>query len=172
MGGWLTWALPFLLFMRKKEKAQQVDRRARWGILLVAIGVAILWQGKFWEMSLPPWRLALSIFFFLLANLLSWTAVRTLGRQWRIDAGLNAEHELVTRGPYRIVRHPIYTSMLCVIWGMGFMVSPLPLLALATLFALAVTEIRVRIEDGLLESRFGKQFTDYQRSVAAYIPLI
>ena len=55
---------------------------------------------------------------------------------------------------------------------MGFLFTRLPWLALASLLALIGTEIRVRVEDGLLASRFGKQFEDYQRSVPAYIPLI
>jgi protein-S-isoprenylcysteine O-methyltransferase Ste14 len=95
-----------------------------------------------------------------------------LGKQWRVDAGLNAEHELVMCGPYRIVRHPIYTSVLCVLWGTGFILLPVPLILLATIPALIGTEIRVRIEDGLLASRFGKQFDQYKRSVSAYFPFV
>ncbi len=172
MAGWILWVLPFFLMKRNKGKAQQLDRRARWGILLVAAGFALLWQGRFWELSVSTWRLALAVLFFVLASVLSWTATRALGRHWRIDAGLNAEHELVMAGPYQIVRHPIYTSMLCLMLAMGFLFTPLLLLALAFAFAVAGTEIRVRIEDGLLASRFDKQFEDYKRSVAAYIPLL
>jgi protein-S-isoprenylcysteine O-methyltransferase Ste14 len=163
---------PFVLTKRSQPRAQQVDRRARWGILLVALSFAVLWQYQFWETSLPAWRLALAIVFFILADVLSWTATRVLGKQWRVDAGLNAEHELVTQGPYRLVRHPIYTSVLCVLWGTGFILLPLPLILLATVPAVIGTEIRVRIEDGLLASRFGQQFDDYRRNVAAYIPLV
>jgi protein-S-isoprenylcysteine O-methyltransferase Ste14 len=170
--GWLAWVMPFLLMKRNKAKAQQIDRRARWGIFLVFIAFSIVWQPIFWEISLSTWRFALSIILFILASALSWTAARTLGRQWRIDAGLNAEHELITSGAYRFVRHPIYTSLLCLVWAMGFLFTRLPWLALASLLALIGTEIRVRVEDGLLASRFGKQFEDYQRSVPAYIPLI
>lgn len=172
LAGWLIWTAPFLSLWRKKSKSAKVDRRARWGIVLQAIAFALLWQAKFWEMSPPAWRIALSIAFFLLASLLSWTATRALGRQWRIDAGLNADHKLVTSGPYRFVRHPIYASMLCLMLGMGFMVTPLPLLAVALLLAIAGTEIRVRIEDALLSSRFGAKFDEYRHSVAAYVPLI
>ena len=93
-----------------------------------------------------------------------------LGRQWRIDAGLNADHALITSGPYRIVRHPIYTSLLCLLLAVGFLFTRLPWLALASVLALLGTEIRVRVEDGLLESRFGKQFEDYKKSVPGYIP--
>jgi protein-S-isoprenylcysteine O-methyltransferase Ste14 len=170
--GWLTWMMPFLLMKRNKAKAQQIDRRARWGIVLELIAFSIVWQPSLWETSVPTWRFALSIVLFIQASALTWTAARTLGRQWRLDAGLNAEHELIMSGPYRFVRHPIYTSLLCLLWAMGFLFTRLPWLALASLLALIGTEIRVRVEDGLLASRFGKQFEDYQRNVPAYIPLI
>ncbi|MGD0296688.1 MAG: isoprenylcysteine carboxylmethyltransferase family protein [Bryobacteraceae bacterium] len=169
---WIVWMLPFALTRRKQARAQKVDRRARWGILLVAISFAVLWQYQFWRTSLPAWRLTLAIFFLAVADVLSWTATRVLGKQWRVDAGLNAEHELVTQGPYRLVRHPIYTSVLCVLWGTGFILLPLPLILLATLPAVIGTEIRVRIEDGLLASRFGQRFEGYRRSVAAYVPFV
>jgi len=149
-----------------------LDRRARWGILLVGIAYSILGQNKFWERSVPGWRITLSIIFFLLAGLLSWTGVRALGRQWRIDAGLSSDHELVMSGPYRLVRHPIYTSMLCILCGTGFLITPLPFLLLSVLIFAIGTEIRVRIEDRLLVSRFGDRFRDYQRNVPAYIPFL
>ena len=170
--GWLTWMTPFLLAKRNTQPAKEVDRRARWGVLLVGIAYVMLWQNKFWERSLPAWRIGLSIIFLLLAGLLSWTGARALGRQWRIDAGLNRDHELVTSGPYRMVRHPIYTSMLCGLCGTGFMVTPLPLLLLSVLVFAIGTEIRVRIEDRLLASHFGERFLDYERSVPAYIPFL
>jgi len=169
--GWLVWGAPFLRRLNR-EKVEQVDRRARWGILLIGGGVALLWQGRFWENSLPTWRLAFSVVFFGLASILSWTARAALGRQWRFDAGLIAEHQLITSGPYRIIRHPIYTSMLCLLAGMGFIVARPLLFAAAMLLALAGTEIRVRIEDGLLAARFGERFNKYQREVHAYIPLL
>jgi protein-S-isoprenylcysteine O-methyltransferase Ste14 len=168
--GWLAWMMPFLLMKRNKAKAEKIDKRARWGIILALIAFSIVWQPTFWEKSLPTWRLAVSILFFALAIALVWTAARVLGRQWRIDAGLNADHDLITSGPYRIVRHPIYTSMLCLLWAVGFLFTRLPWLALASVLALLGTEIRVRVEDGLLESRFGKQFEDYKESVPGYIP--
>jgi len=62
--------------------------------------------------------------------------------------------------------------MLCVLLGTGFVITPLPLLALSLLVFMAGTEVRVRIEDGLLFSRFGERFRNYQRSVPAYIPFL
>jgi protein-S-isoprenylcysteine O-methyltransferase Ste14 len=148
----------------------RLDRRARWGIVLQGIAYSLLWQNKFWERSPSAWRMTLSVLFFVSAGLLSWNAARALGRHWRFDAGLSADHELVRSGVYRIVRHPIYASMLCVLLGTGFMFTPLPMLLVAVFVFIIGTEIRVRIEDGLLALRFGAEFRQYQQSVPAYIP--
>ncbi len=168
--GWLIWLTPFLRAKQSEKPAKQVDRRARWGILLVAVAYTLLWQGRFWERSPRPRQVMLSIVFFVLASLLSWTGARALGRQWRIDAGLSADHELITSGPYRFVRHPIYTSLLCVLLGTGVLITPWWLLLPSLLLFIIGTEIRVRIEDHLLASQFGERFAEYQKRVPAYIP--
>jgi len=168
--GWGVWVTPFILARRNRQSAQKLDRRARWGILLVAISYSIVLQGHFWERPLPLWRLLISIVFLILACVLSWIGTRFLGRQWRIDAGLNADHELVMSGPYRFVRHPIYASMLCLLCGTAFMITPLLLFLPALVIFILGTEIRVRVEDNLLASRFGEQFRTYKSSIPAYVP--
>jgi protein-S-isoprenylcysteine O-methyltransferase Ste14 len=173
VAGWLLWMTPFALIKRSRNPAKQIDRRARWGVVLAAVASFLLWQGKFWERHPQSWQIALAIFFFALGSLLSWTSTRALGRQWRIDAGLSSDHELIMAGPYRFLRHPIYTSMLCVLLAAGFGVAtPLPLFLLAIVVFLIGTEIRVRIEDKLLASQFGDTFQRYQQNVPAYIPFL
>src|SRR5690242_622892 len=93
--GWLAWLAPFLLAKRTRAPVRDVDRQARWGIALEGVAYAMLYQSKFWERPLPAWRLGTSVFFFLLAGILSWTATRSLGRHWRIEAALSSDHELV-----------------------------------------------------------------------------
>ena len=168
--GWLAWMIPFLLIRRSGKKQRMTDTRARWGILLEIVAYVAISQNRFWVRQPAPWRVALGTALLACAAALTWTSTRALGRQWRVDAGLNADHELVRSGAYRVVRHPIYTSMLCLLLGMGFLVTRLPVLAAATVIFLAGTEIRIRVEDSLLLSRFGETFRAYQRSVPAYIP--
>jgi len=170
--GWLVWFVPFPLTGWNSKTPARRDNRARWGLVLEVIAYSLLWQGEFWTRSPAPWRIACSVLFLALASLLSWTATRALGRHLRFDAALSPDHELIRTGPYRILRHPIYTSMFCLLLGTGFMITSLPLLLAAILLFVCGTEIRVRVEDGLLASRFGDQFREYQRSVSAYIPLI
>ena len=170
--GCLIFSAAFLLARRKSHLPAKVDRRARWGMVLQGIAYALLWQGQFWRAALPTWRFALSVIFLAMAGALSWTGTRALGPQWRFDAGLGADHQLITTGAYRFIRHPIYCSMLCLWLGIGFMVTPWPLFLVSMFVFIAGTEIRVRIEDKLLASRFGEAFRQYQQSTPAYLPFV
>jgi protein-S-isoprenylcysteine O-methyltransferase Ste14 len=108
----------------------------------------------------------------ILAPLLSWSAVRHLGRQFRFNAGLYEDHVLVRTGAYAFVRHPIYASLFAILGATLCLLTPLKWAALSIVLFIAGTEIRVRAEDGLLRSRFGQVFEDYRRAVKAYIPFI
>jgi protein-S-isoprenylcysteine O-methyltransferase Ste14 len=172
---WILWLFPFARRrVQGEQKAQTVVRAARWGILLAAAGFGIVFTHgpKQWSSPWPVWRLLLAVPFAFMAILLSHTAVRNLGRQWRVDAGLNADHELVRTGPYRIVRHPIYASMLCIILAASAAIGTLPGWPIGLVLFIIGTEIRIRIEDGLLRGRFGEQFEAWKRRVPAYIPFI
>jgi protein-S-isoprenylcysteine O-methyltransferase Ste14 len=170
--GWFFWLAPFLRNRWKTKAPERRDTRARWGMVLEFLAYSLLWQSGIWTRSPGVWRTALSILFLTLAGLLSWTATRALGRHLRFDAALSADHQLVRSGPYRVLRHPIYTSMFCILLGTGFMIAPWWLLLVSLLVFTVGTEIRVRIEDGLLASRFDGQFREYERTVFAYIPLL
>jgi len=106
------------------------------------------------------------------AAALAWTAVKHLGKQFRLRAGLYEDHELVRTGPYAVVRHPIYSSLLAILLcTLLLLTRPVWIAVSLALFALG-TEIRVRVEDRLLASRFGGEFEEYRKKVWAYAPWI
>jgi protein-S-isoprenylcysteine O-methyltransferase Ste14 len=168
--GWMAWAAPFFLRRTGGATAQTVDRRARWGIAIEAIGFALVWQMGWWIHDPAAWRVVGGAAFLTAGAALTWTSRFALGRQWRFDAGLNADHALVQSGAYRLVRHPIYASMLCMLLGTALLRTPAVLIVVALVFFIAGTQIRIRIEDGLLAARFGPAFEEYRRRVPAYIP--
>jgi protein-S-isoprenylcysteine O-methyltransferase Ste14 len=170
--GVIVWFYPFVPAHRGTKDASVVNPRSRWGLLLQFLAFALLWQGHFWERSLPIWRAAVFVFFFFLAAILSWTSSRALAGQLRVDAALGADHRLVRSGPYALVRNPIYTSMLLVLCATGVIIADWKLFAAALVLFIIGTEIRVRIEEQLLASHFGEQFQAYKRSVPAYLPFL
>lgn len=171
-GGVALWFIPFLMAKQGSSQLASVDRRSRWGMLLEFVGLGLVAASGDWKVPHSSWRIGIAFIFFLLAALLSWTATRSLGRQFRLDAAIGIEHELIRNGPYRMVRHPIYTSMLCLLWAIGLVTTPMLPLAAATAIFLIGTEIRVRLEDRLLEERFGGGFRQYKLSTPAYLPFL
>ena len=170
MGGIVLWFVPFLLVYSRQKTPVTVDRRGRWGMFLQALGYSLLWQGSFWNRSPALWEISLSVLMFAMACTLSWTATFALGRQLRLDAAVAANHELIRSGPYGVVRHPIYTGMVCVLLGTGIMMAPWYLLLAGLAVFMVGTEIRMRAEDALLESRFGDEFRQYRQAVPGFIP--
>jgi len=117
-------------------------------------------------------RVAASMIFGAAAAVLSWTSVTHLGKQFRLRAGLYVDHELVQTGPYAVVRHPLYASFLAILLCTIALLTPWRWGVVSLAAFMVGTEIRVRTEDKLLESRFGEEFRAYRRKVRAYVPLI
>jgi protein-S-isoprenylcysteine O-methyltransferase Ste14 len=170
---WIAWSLAFVT-AREKAIGQKVAARepvSRFGIGLQTIGFALAWA------YLRPFEKSttLSIASMVLGPpsvALAWEATRHLGKQWRYEAALTEDHELIRTGPYRWVRHPVYASMLGMLLATGAGWSWWPVFAVALVVFLAGTEIRVRAEDRLLAERFRDAFTNYRSRVKAYIPFI
>jgi protein-S-isoprenylcysteine O-methyltransferase Ste14 len=101
-----------------------------------------------------------------------WAAARVLGRQWALAARVIEGHELIERGPFAVVRNPIYLAMFGMLLATGFAVSRPWALLVAIVVFLIGTAIRIRTEENLLRQAFGAAFEDYARRVPALIPRI
>jgi len=175
LGAWVLWCSALIeLRHHRLQKAVQVDTKGRWGIAMQMAGYAVVCAHgpEFWSSDLELWRAVVGIVIAVFSIALFWSAVASLGKQWRFDAGLNQEHELVKTGAYRIVRHPIYASMFGMLLADVCWVGTLPGWPLAVALFVAGTEIRVRVEDGLLRERFGERFVEWQKAKAAYVPFL
>lgn len=169
--GWCVWFAPFLRKWNQGE-ARSTDHRSRWGMLLQAVAYVLLWQVYLWRAHPARWRVGLSVVLMAVASWLSWTATKELGRHLRFVAAIGDDHELIRTGPYAVIRHPIYASMLAIFLGTAVIAAPAMLFLSAMVIFLIGTEIRVQTEDRLLAAHFGEQFQSYCRSVSAYVPLV
>lgn len=101
--------------------------------------------------------------------LLVWARL-SLGEMWAGRPMVQERHELRTGGPYRLVRHPIYTGLLGMVLGSA-MVRGFGMLTVVVLCALVWLLWRVRVEDGMMAATFGDRFHEYRRRVPALFPL-
>ena len=172
---WLAWAWPFAFRVPHYQKRPSITAMAPTlaGLSLEVLAVAIALAFRQPPNHPPgPVRVLTSILAGLIAAALSWTAVKHLGRQFRVNAGLYEDHELVRSGPYLIVRHPIYSSILSILLSTILLLTPWRWAAVSLAFFVVGTEIRVRTEDKLLASRFGPEFAEYRKKVPAYVPFV
>ena len=170
---WIVWAYPFVFRAPHSQKRASVTVTGptRLGILFEAVGIALAFPMPPIPRTHPAAQLA-ALAFGIIGVALSWTAVTHLGRQFRVHAGLYVDHELVRTGPYALVRHPIYASLLAMLLAVIVLLCPWKRALLSLAVFATGTEIRVRTEDKLLASRFGAEFAEYQRRVSAYIPFV
>lgn len=170
---WMAWAYPFAFRAPHVQKRESitVTGPTRFGLLLEAAAV-FLALVRTTPLRTGPSALLLALAFGIVGAVLGWTAVTHLGKQFRVHAGLYVDHELVRTGPYAIVRHPIYASVLALLLATIVVRTPWPQALVSLAVFVIGTEIRVRSEDALLASRFGEQFKQYQGSVSAYIPFL
>jgi len=170
-----------LLFMRKRSrgKTRKADRSSVIAIFIQAFAFAIAWMipRKPFTPFLPvDWHaqyiVAMLIVVLVLASLIFIaTALRTLGKQWSLQARVLEHHELIRHGPYRIVRHPIYAGMFGMLVAGSLAYGHWLGLLIASLVYCIGTIIRIRSEEKLLREQFGSAYEEYVREVPAFTPL-
>ena len=99
-----------------------------------------------------------------------WARV-TLGSNWSGVVTLKEGHELVERGPYRFVRHPIYTGILTMFFATALAQGHLSGFA-GTLLMFASFWIKLRDEEKLMLRQFDERYTEYQQRVKRIIPFV
>jgi protein-S-isoprenylcysteine O-methyltransferase Ste14 len=183
-GVMVCWCLFAATFFLRKRAAKSKETRRDWmamaGLLVQAVGYAIVWFYKLRRQPLGPLvpmprsaELLVAALTLATAVASVWmvnSAVRFLGKQWAVAARLVEGHKLIVDGPYRLVRNPIYTGMFGMMVATGLAVTQWPGLLAAVAVFLIGTYMRVRVEERLLRGQFGTEFDDYTRRVPAVIP--
>lgn len=97
-------------------------------------------------------------------------ARRRLGSNWSARPAMKIGHELITSGPYRIVRHPIYTGILLAWFGFGLVWG---LISMGVFLLFAVIFIsRIPREEAYMMQLFPDQYPAYRARTKALIPAV
>lgn len=99
-----------------------------------------------------------------------WARI-TLGQNWSGTVTLKENHVLVQQGPYRFVRHPIYTGILTMFLGSALLLGHAGGL-IAVLLLLGSFWIKLRLEEMLMLRQFPNDYPAYMQRVKRLIPFI
>ncbi|MGC2331579.1 MAG: isoprenylcysteine carboxylmethyltransferase family protein [Candidatus Acidiferrales bacterium] len=181
LAGWLGFGAILALGKRRAAPgAAKRDWKSGAGFLLQAVAYAIcfVFARAYFSAIRPMPRLAeeiLSVITTAIVVASVWfccVAAMALGKQWALVARVIEGHELISAGPYAIVRNPIYLAMLGMYVASALAVARWPAALAGLIVFLAGTAIRIRTEENLLLTAFGTRFSDYARRVPAFFPRI
>lgn len=97
-------------------------------------------------------------------------ATRAMGRNWAIVARTRGDHELVTWGPFALMRNPIYTGLFAFMLAMALAFGHWRGLLIGVPLYWIGTWIRVTREEKLLRAQFGTAYDAYAARVKRFIP--
>jgi protein-S-isoprenylcysteine O-methyltransferase Ste14 len=177
---WAAWALYWwATSLDVKETTRRESFLSRVGHLgpMVVAG-ALLWSPRFHvpgldERFMPwaPWQSPAGAVVTAGGLLFAVWARRHIGRNWSAIVTLKEGHELVTSGPYALVRHPIYTGLLFGFLGQAIALGQWRGLLAVALVYLALLR-KYRLEERWMRERFGLAYDDYRRRVKALVPFL
>ena len=94
-----------------------------------------------------------------------------LGSSWSANPMIRQDHELVLRGPYRIVRHPIYTGILTMFLGTAIQFG-LVRSFLGVILCTISFRMKLAVEEQLMLQQFGDQYVEYSANVRRIVPFL
>jgi protein-S-isoprenylcysteine O-methyltransferase Ste14 len=92
-----------------------------------------------------------------------------LGTNWSATVSIRADHELIYTGPYRTIRHPIYTGMLLAFAGTALALGEVRGV-IAFVIVLTAFYFKARKEESFLTQEFGERFAERARRTGMFLP--
>jgi protein-S-isoprenylcysteine O-methyltransferase Ste14 len=146
--------------------------RVLWLVIVIAITAGVYAAARLPIAALPHPQLLrlLGLLLFGCGIALRWWAIVTLGRFFTVDVQIAKDHELVERGPFRLVRHPSYTGVLLAFVGFAISLANWAALLVIVLPILAAFLHRMTVEEQALTQALGDRYLSYMRRTKRLIP--
>lgn len=177
---WMIWLVVWLLawVWSKRSRRRESFGTGVWHTLafvaaFVLISAHDLRLGMLYHPLMPYVRPFYGIGLFLTVAGLAFSvwARFFLGSNWSASVQVKDRHELVRSGPYRFVRHPIYTGILIAFLGTALAQDQWRS-ALAFVLLLAGIVYKLRLEERWMIETFGDAYRDYRKRTRALIPFV
>lgn len=170
---WVYWFISALRTRSQTVRQQSsLSRWLHWILMILGYWVlfsdpALLW--RFLPDNIVVKLIGILILFSGLSFAI-WARIH-LGQYWSGRITIKVDHKLIRTGPYKIVRHPIYTGIMFGFIG-SVIVSGEMSAILAFILMLAALLIKISEEEKFLVEEFGPTYIQYKQEVKSLIPFI
>ena len=125
-----------------------------------------------YSLDYPDWLRVLGLLLLLVGITLLGVAHHNLDRSFSSFVALKKEQTFIDTGPYRFIRHPIYTAYFMNYVGGGLLASNVILTIVPTLFFVLMIKLRVGEEEAMLVEEFGDEYLTYMKRTKRYFPFL
>jgi protein-S-isoprenylcysteine O-methyltransferase Ste14 len=166
---------------RKRKREKMSERRvtsqekALLGLLFLGMFIVpIVYAASYWldfaNYRLSAWAGWLGVLFLAGAVFVFWRAHADLGLNWSPTLEIRERHELITRGVYGVIRHPMYASQLLWVIAQPLLLQNWIAGFLDLLVFIPFYFLRVSAEEQLMIERFGDRYNAYKQKVGGIVP--
>jgi protein-S-isoprenylcysteine O-methyltransferase Ste14 len=178
---WLTWVVAWWVFglnvkvtVRRQAPLSNLLNTALWfcgfGLLWASLVPVPGLMARFLPVAQWPFWGALGAVLTLIGLLFTVWARVYLGRNWSgMGVTIKANHELVTGGPYALVRHPIYSGLTLALIGTALAIGQWRAVLAVVLVLIAIAH-RIIVEERFMREQFGAIYDAYAERVRAFVP--
>lgn len=172
------WLFEFILFPSKHTAADYQERQSFYHILLTILSnvfftLLLTYFGTF-RLTESPWNLLkyLGLFFYSIGIFLRYSSSYLLGNYFSRHVHVEKGQVLVSHGPYKILRHPLYLGLYLLVLGVPtFFQNPLAMV-LALISMARVLNQRMKLEEKNMEKVLGERYRQWKKSRYRFIPYI
>lgn len=147
-----------------------------WIVIMVSVtaGVYVARSTSLRALAMPYREMfaLVGVVLFVAGLFLRWWAIITLGRFFTVDVVIEKDHEVVERGPFRLVRHPSYTGVLLAFVGFALTLRNWAALLIVLVPIFAALFHRMNVEEEALSRALGSRYDDYMRRTKRLVPFV
>ena len=157
---------------RTGTKQDRSTLRVLWMIIMASVVAGVFVAGNWRAGALPHGRVleVAGAVLFAVGLLFRWWAIVTLGRFFTVDVTIEKNHELVERGPFRVVRHPSYTGVLLAFVGVALSLRNWGAMLVILVPIFVALRHRMNVEEEALTRALGSRYVDYMNRTKRLVP--
>jgi protein-S-isoprenylcysteine O-methyltransferase Ste14 len=174
--GFLVLALAERVYERRfSDRAVRGENKMEWSYTLLHTSYSVLFLGVglehfLWKRPFCAAATVTGLVLYGVALAVRLSAIRALGRYWSLHLEIRQDHQLMTEGIYRHMRHPAYSAIMLEVVSVPLVANAYGMLVFAVGWYVTLILLRWHREEREMIAKFGEQYVRYRERVPAFVP--
>jgi protein-S-isoprenylcysteine O-methyltransferase Ste14 len=167
-----------LVLFKHSRSGNVKTRKDKGSLILLWSIITFSLTAGFFLANYDPWRsinyllASLGIVLYVSGLLIRWISIIKLKQRFTVNVTVIREHKLETEGLYRYLRHPSYLGLILIMAGLALGMNSFISFIIVVAPIFLGLQYRISVEEKLLESEFGDEYTQFKSTRKRIIPFL